>query len=223
MTHQEAVDTLATERYLLDEMSHADRQAFEDHFFACEVCAADVRIGAAMIQGAKAGFAGTSTATGRVLPMTVTPPVKPRGWYRSAAVPWAVAATLAIATAYQSLWVVPSLRRDASPRALVPVTLRPASRGAEATVTLSPEHGPITLALEINDSVRDGELAYDLTTSDGRHVVSGRAASPPAGTPLLLLMPSWTLVAPMHYILSVRDGRPSGLSLGEYRFAVSAP
>ena len=202
-------------------MSHADRQAFEDHFFECEVCADDLRIGAAMVQGARAGFAGTSTS-GRVVPTAVTPP-KHRAWYRSAALPWAAAATLAIATAYQSLWVVPPLRRDASPRALVPTTLQPASRGAEATVTLSPDHGPIALALEINDSVRGGELAYDLTTTDGRRIVSGLAPIPPAGTPLLLLMPSWTLVAPMHYILSVRDGRPSGLSLGEYRFAVSAP
>ena len=223
MTHQEAVDTLATERYLLDEMSHADRQAFEDHFFACEACADDLRIGAAMVQGAKAGFAGAS-ASGRVVPMVAAPAaVRRQAWYRSAALPWAAAATLAVVAAYQSLWVVPSLRRGTSPRALVPATLRPASRGAEAIVTLSREYGPVTLALDINDSVRGNELAYDLTTSDGRHVVSGLAPMPSPGAPLLLLMPSWTLVAPTHYILSIHEAGPSGRSLGEYRFAVSAP
>ena len=85
MTHQQAVDTLAAERYLMDEMSEADRQEFEDHFFSCELCADDLRIATAMLQGAKAGFAGTATS-GRVLPMVVTPPVVRRqAWYRSVA------------------------------------------------------------------------------------------------------------------------------------------
>jgi hypothetical protein len=52
--------------------------------------------------------------------------------------------------------------------------------------------------------------------------VSGRAPAPAPGSPLLLLMPSWTLVGPMHYILSVHDGTGTGRLLGEYRFTVSA-
>ena len=64
MTHQEAVDTLASERYLLDDMSAEDRQTFEDHFFSCDVCADDLRIASAMLQGAKAGFAGPPPSAG---------------------------------------------------------------------------------------------------------------------------------------------------------------
>jgi hypothetical protein len=136
------------------------------------------------------------------------------------ALPWAAAAALALVTGYQSLWVVPSLRQAATPSAVVPVTLRPQSRGAEAVVPAGRQGGPVILAIDVNDPPA-GEVTYDLSTADGRHVVSGRAAAPAPGSPLLLLMPSWTLVGSMHYILSVHDTVGTGRSLGEYRFAVS--
>jgi hypothetical protein len=209
---------------LLNEMSDTDRDAFEEHFFDCQDCADDLRTGAAMLQGARAGFAGTATA-GRTFSgaatrpsRTVTSPV----WYRSAALPWAMAATLAIVAGYQGLVVVPALRvgRDAGPIALAPVTLRPESRGAEPVVTPPQGGGPVSLAIEISDPPQGAEIAYELIDSNGRRIVTGRAAAPAAGTPLLLLLPSWTVVGPMHYILSVHDAAPAGRSLGEYRFVV---
>jgi hypothetical protein len=152
MTHEEAVSSLAAERYLLNEMTERDRQTFEEHFFDCEVCADEMRSAAAMLQGAKAGFAGTGTkaagattatpetprakAPGRVVPMVPKMPSSSPVWYRAATVPWAIAATLAVVTAYQSFMVMPSLRRDSAPTALTPVTVRPASRGADAIVPL---------------------------------------------------------------------------------------
>ena len=218
MTHQDAVDTLASERYLLDEMSEQDRQTFEEHYFQCEICADDLRVAAAMLQGAKEGFAGTSAA-GNVLPIAAgRRPVKKAAWYRSAALPWAAAATLAIVAGYQSL----GMRQSAPPMALTPHTLRPQSRGAEAVVSPDSRGGPTTLAIEVNDPAQSGEVTYELNSTDGRRIVSGRAPAPPSGSPLLLLMPSWTLVAPMHYILSVHDAADPARLLGEYRFSVSA-
>lgn len=221
MTHQEAVESLAAERYLLDEMPDDQRQVFEEHFFDCDECADDLRIAAALVRGAKAGFAGPA-ASGRVVPMQAARVAVGRpAWHRSLALPWAAAAALACIVTYQSLWVVPSLRRDLSPLALVPVTLRPESRGREATVSLHPGTGPVSLALEVNEAPQAGDVSYELKTVDGRRVVSGRVAAPRPGAPLLLLMPSWTLTGSMHYILSVNDPAASGRSLGEYRFAVS--
>ena len=222
MTHQEAVDTLATERYLLDDMAGTDREAFEEHFFSCEACAADLRTASAMLQGAQEGFAGQATSN------VVTMPVKRAAvsapaWYRSAAPAWAAAAVLALVAGYQSLVIVPSLRQDTAPRAIVPVTLRPESRGGETMVAPVSPSEPVSLALDVNDAPQGGELAFELNSADGRHIVSGRAPAPAPGTPLLLLMPSWTLRAPMHYILSVHDAAPSGRLLGDYRFAVSSP
>ena len=222
MTHQEAVDTLAAERYLLDEMSDEHRQTFEEHYFECAVCADDLRAATAMLQGAKAGFAGVS-ASDNVVTMPPRHSVTRKAlWYQSVALPWAAAAALAVVAGYQSLWVVPSLRPAATPLAVVPVTLRPQSRGAEAVVPVGKQGGPVILAIDVNDPPPGGEVTYDLSTGDGRRVVSGRAAAPAPGSPLLLLMPSWTLIGSMHYILSVHDAVGAGRSLGEYRFAVSA-
>jgi hypothetical protein len=222
MTHQEAVDTLATERYLLDEMPESERSAFEDHYFSCVICADDLRDGSAMAQGAREGFA-PAAAAGNVVRMRTggTPAPRRPAWYQSVALPWAAAATLAVVAGYQSL-SGPGLGRDGQPIALAPVTLRSVTRGAEPVVTIPP-HGPITLAIEVGDAPPHGELTYDVRRTDGTPIVSGRAPVPPPGTPLLLLMPSWTLVAPMHYILTVRDAGSAGPPLGDYRFAVAAP
>jgi hypothetical protein len=221
VTHQEAVETLATERYLLEDMSAADRDAFEEHFFACQLCADDLRVAGAMMKGARAGFAG-GIAAGRVVPMTPPAARKRAVWYRSAVLPWAAAAALALVTTYQSFWVVPSLRQGASPVAIVPVTLHPASRGAEAVVPLRAGADPVSLAVEINEPVDGGELAYELRTAAGHAIVSGQAAAPAPGAPLFLLIPSRMLAESTHYTLLVRDRGPSGRPLGEYRFTVSA-
>lgn len=209
MTHQEAIDTLAAERYLLDEMRPDERSAFEEHFFNCDACADDMRSAAAMLQGTKAGFAGPGTARRAHF-----------AWYRSVALPWAAAATLALVAGYQAFWLIPSLRRDDAV-ALVPVTLHPASRGAEAVVPVSRGARAVTLAVDGVESDRR-TVTWSLTTSDGRIVTSGEAPTPPPGAPLLLLMPSWTLTAGMHYILAFRDAPDPGRSRGEYRFAVAA-
>jgi spermidine synthase len=51
MSHDEAVRILAAERYLLMEFDERVREAFEEHFFACSDCAADLRIGVAFLDG----------------------------------------------------------------------------------------------------------------------------------------------------------------------------
>jgi len=45
MDHTEAIETMAAQRYVLDEMTPEDRDAFEEHFFGCAECHADVKDG----------------------------------------------------------------------------------------------------------------------------------------------------------------------------------
>lgn len=56
MTHSDADQTMATERYLLGEMNGEDLDAFEEHMFDCTECAAAVRNGAAFTGNARAVF-----------------------------------------------------------------------------------------------------------------------------------------------------------------------
>jgi hypothetical protein len=210
MTHMQAVRSGAAERYLLDEMSEVERHAFEEHYFACMECAEDVRAGALMRDGVKTGML-EGRAAGVVK-------FEPRRHSRASIVlPWAVAATLAVAIGYQSL--TPNRGSLAGLEALAPVTLRPASRGAEATVSLRPGARAVTLAPDV---MVDGpaELAYELRTTSNKIVASGRMAAPAPGTPLLMLVPAWTLTPAEHYILDVRHAATNDL-LGTFRFGVT--
>lgn len=45
MKHEDALESKATERYLLEEMGTDERDAFEEHYFDCSECADDVRSG----------------------------------------------------------------------------------------------------------------------------------------------------------------------------------
>ena len=49
MDHGEALQMMAAERYLLDELTPEERDAFELHMFGCHECALDLRAGAAFM------------------------------------------------------------------------------------------------------------------------------------------------------------------------------
>src|ERR1700739_2666781 len=53
MDHPEATRLLAVEKYLLDEMPPELRDEFEEHFFGCPECAADLRATEAFLGAAK--------------------------------------------------------------------------------------------------------------------------------------------------------------------------
>ena len=54
MNHQLAVETKATERYMLGELDDESRSAFEEHYFSCRACADDVKVAAVFVDNAKA-------------------------------------------------------------------------------------------------------------------------------------------------------------------------
>lgn len=54
MEHTEARNSHAAERYLLKEMDDAERDRFEDHFFSCVECAADVKAGSRFMTAGRA-------------------------------------------------------------------------------------------------------------------------------------------------------------------------
>src|SRR2546425_931516 len=46
MDHEQATTRMAAERYIIGELTDAERDQFEEHFFDRHACAEDVRIGA---------------------------------------------------------------------------------------------------------------------------------------------------------------------------------
>ena len=215
MTHQQALDTMAAERFLLDEMTEAEKHEFEDHFFDCSECAEEVRRGELIRQEVRRAKSQPRRNAG--LSLVTTRPV----WQRpSVIVPWAVAATLAMTAGYQSLVTVPGLRQANAPQSLSPVMLREATRGAVPVVKVSPQQPFVTLGVDVMTSAAP-EVRYDLLDQAGATILSGLAPLPPSGAPLFLLIPADELGRQGRYTLVVRDPGSSGATLGEYGFDVA--
>jgi hypothetical protein len=208
MTHEEAVSTLAPERYLLEEMSGPERETFEEHYFSCVECADDVRTGGVMRDGVRAGLMNEH-AVHTVHDMTASPAWRRKNagahrWYQSSVIPWAAAAALAVVAGYQAL--VPARGRSISqPVALAPVTLRPASRGQEPRVPVARDSAVVTLALDVSTGA-GAPLSYTIRTAAGAVLASGQIQAPQSGGPLLLLVPAAQLGGPGHYVVTVGDG-----------------
>ena len=211
MTHDEAMETLAAERYLLDEMSEVERHSFEEHFFDCAECAESVRLGGRLRDDARALFpavASSRPARVKVLPF----------WRRpSSVLPWAAAATLALALVYQTN----RPQAGADVQALAPVALRPASRGAVPEVALPDAAHAAVLALDVNIGAPGERVTYRLAREDGEAVAGGDAVVPAPGAPLIVLVPRRRLEGGGTFLLTLSLAGGSATPPSEYRFTVA--
>jgi hypothetical protein len=101
MNHDEAIRMMGTEQYLLNDLSPDLREEFEQHFFECPVCAADVRAGSLLLEQTKAVFAAEAVAPRREVPAVSSEKSGWWGWLRPAFAAPALALLLAI-IAYQN-------------------------------------------------------------------------------------------------------------------------
>jgi anti-sigma factor RsiW len=212
MDHQDAIRTQAAERYLLDEMSEAERHEFESHYFDCVPCAADVREGAMMADAVK-----TSNQTAAVLPFVAPAARAPRPasqWLSIAA-----AGLLAIVAGYQALVVIPGLRDSSGAQALTPVVLRSVSRGDLPVVPRPAPNALVSLAMDVNIDPMPADLVYTLKSADGRELLTGPAPIPQPGSPLLLVVPGRTLAAG-RYEIQLRGASDAASTAASYRFEV---
>jgi hypothetical protein len=206
MEHRGAVETLASERYILGEMSEVERDAFEEHFFSCQICADDVLVGDRMRTGVRAALAKPAA-----------PVVAKRRWQTAVVIPWAAAATLALVAGYQTLRPTGPGGTLTAPMALAPMTLRPATRGEAPTINAAPG-GVVTLAIDLGAARYDRSLTYQIRSERGELSGSGSAAVPSPGAPLLLLIPSSVFGTSGRYTLTLGDAGSSQLL--EYNFVV---
>jgi hypothetical protein len=98
MDHTEATATFATDRYLLGELSDAQADAFEEHYFDCAECTDDLRAGMQLLSGGR-----MLTHEGALAPEALAPEAAPAPVVRIADrrrrawLPAAIAAALALA------------------------------------------------------------------------------------------------------------------------------
>ena len=195
MNHDEAIQEMATERYLLDELAPERRDAFEEHMFECQECALDVRAGNVFLSEAKVQLPQiTATAPGNVSPRPAVREVKKPWWSFISMPAFAVpvfAALLAV-IAFQNLSTIPSLRSETTEPRIIPwSSLHAGTRGTEATIVQADaKHGAVVLI-----DLPQGYSSYviDLYDAQGRRfwtqtVTASSENNAGAGT-LSLLIP----------------------------------
>lgn len=221
MTHDTAIETMAAERYLLDEMSEVERHRFEEHFFACAECAESLRIDSRLSRDAATLFAPAPAGRVAVHPAAMTARRRP-SWIPSpaVAVPWAAAATLALALGLQVAGPGGGAS-DSDPRILATVALRPATRGAVTAVAVPPGDGHLALALDVNAGAPGDVVSYQLAREDGARLGTGSATVPPAGTPMVVLVAAAPLRAGGQFVLTLGPAQDAGTPPAEYRFTVN--
>ena len=167
---------MAVERYLLDELTPEERDAFELHMFGCQECALDIRVGSAFITEAKA-LLPKLDAPARPAPQK--PESKKRAWsflwQPAFAVP-VFAAMLAV-IAYQNFSAIPALRRAASePKILYSNPIHIGTRGGAHTTVQADRKEGLALSLDLPQSSAYSSFVFELYDPDGKqfwaHAVS---------------------------------------------------
>jgi hypothetical protein len=108
MEHSEAIQLMAAEKYLLDELSADVRDEFEEHLFGCHECAMDMRTASVFLEQGKAVLAEPVVATVREKDKS-----RPGlfAWWRPAFAIPAMAALLLV-IGYQNLVTLPQMTRS---------------------------------------------------------------------------------------------------------------
>ena len=208
MDHNQAKQEMAAERYLLNELSPEQRDAFEEHMFGCQECALDMRAADAFLREAKqqlAQFPASSAASAATDPQRKALN-KVRSWFTfrpAFAAP--VFATLLAVIAYQNLATIPSLRLAATePRVMPWSSIHLGARGGTSEVPADRRQGAVLL-IQLPQSATVPSYTFELSDSQGRQIWSRTAAAPSAASEGTL-----SLVIP-----------PARLRSGSYTLAVS--
>ena len=205
MDHEVASTTHAVERYLLGEMPSPERDAFEEHYFACTECAEGVRSGSVMVRDIKHVLRDLRPA-----PKTSSP-----GWLSwltpQFVAPAFAALSLAVVVGYQNTVIMPDLK---APRSMGAAIILDGQTRAAAPALRAGDPLRFTTAVEAGGG---GQVYVELSRASGAVVRHGEVAAPPPNAPLDVYFPG-TLAAGK-YELVVRDG-PGGKELARSSFEI---
>ena len=191
MTHQDALQGMAVERYLLRELSGAPLESFEEHLFECPECAADVKAGLAFLDAARTEL--------RVPARVVRPKAKNvRSWASWFGSPWVLGPALAacvLILGVQTFVVQPRMRQEIA-RVDVPAVLNPlvlanaGARGDSVPEIAAPEHGSFVISLDVPTTGGFSSYKGSLYAPDGSLLWQTAISPEQARDAVLLSVPS---------------------------------
>jgi anti-sigma factor RsiW len=224
MDHHEAMRRAAVEKYLLDEMTDPERNEFEEHFFGCQECAADLSATAAMLDGAKREFKRGLVARPRP---TVGKKTRFAFLWRPAFVSPALALLLLIIV-YQNAVVYPrfagEIAQNRNPEILSSVSLIGGnSRGAAIPSVTVAKAQPILLSVDIPMAERFSSYSCVLVAPSGAIVWRVPVSAEQAKDTVSIRVPAGTwergdyaLIVQGHTNLE----RAEPVALARYRFTL---
>jgi anti-sigma factor RsiW len=219
MNHDEAVQEMATERYLLDELSPEFREAFEEHMFECQECAFDVRSGNVFMNEAKVQLPEVITAAAPQVRPATTEPKKPfwSFWAIPAFRPVFAVPTFAVllgVIGFQNLFTIPSLHTAASQPRLVPWTsMHMGTRGAEPIAVQADRSRGAVVLIDLPRQSAYASYAVDLYDPQGRRIWTQAITVPAendAGSGTLSLLIPGTGLQQGTYALNLAGISPQG-------------
>jgi hypothetical protein len=186
MDHREAVTGGAAERYLLGQMSETEQRAFEEHFFECAECAADVEAGASLAANAAEVFAEEPA------PPVRHTPYWGGGWRWPAL---AFCALLLALIGFYELVRVPGVRNGPA-QAYPALFLHPVARGAGQVLQPPADARLVGLWFDVPPGAEHPEYECRLLDASGRTLWTVTAPHPRGpGEPVHLLVPAKTAPA----------------------------
>ncbi|NYF78049.1 anti-sigma factor family protein [Granulicella arctica] len=224
MTHQDVVEQMAVERYLLGELAGESREHFEEHLFGCQECAADLKDGVLFLNAAQQELQ---------MPQRVTAPVRSKHGLRLAWLwqPWVLAPALAaclLVIVYQSAILLPHAKSGvAEPQTasvLEPLVLANAgARGDSVAEIVAPHHGFYLLSVDVPPSPGASGYRCSLFSPAGLLVWRVDVSSQQAHDAVTIQVPTVTAQEGMNELLvqSVTSSQSIGdkvVDLARYRY-----
>lgn len=214
MDHGEALQMMAAERYLLDELTPEERDAFELHMFGCQECALDLRAGAAFIHEAKSVLPELEPQPSRSIPgkpAAKQSTERRKGWsflwQPAFALP--VFALMLAVIAYQNFSAIPSLRRAASePKVLYSNPIHVGTRGAAHTAVQADRREGFALSLDLPQSSTYSSFAFALSDSSGKQFWTHTVNRPTEDEGIVSLIVPSSGLQPGSYTLAIAGVTP---------------
>ena len=174
MDHNEAIQQMVAERYLLGELTPELRDAFEEHAFDCPECSLDLRAGAAFIETAKVELPKITEVSATPLVPVIAPPIKKKinwqSWLRPVFAIPALAGLLVIVS-YQNVATIPSLRKAASEPSVLPSTsFHAGTRGTEHTQVQADRTQGAALSIELPQDSSFATYSFTLYDPQGKQL-----------------------------------------------------
>jgi hypothetical protein len=228
MAHDQAVQSLAVESYLLGEMPSPEREAFEEHYFECAICAEDVRSALQFIEDAKEVWAEDERLAAPRRTPAALPSTTRWTWLAWLQPQFAAAAIVVLLIAagagtFSALSARRQIGDAAAPRIVRSTTLRPQTRG-EATVLTTAPGEAVMLQFDLPESAAS-EFQFVVRSEDSAAVLRLSGRAPESGLPVTLSIPRFEL-SPGRYTLVVETVEPpggGGIEVARYPFEVRRP